>query len=366
MAVLPPADRVQNTLMLTEEALRRATQTWRLLERIDVEKVVRQVAPVAEQLRQAEDQILRTMRPTLTTISAASTALTPVVQMALTAASSIESALTNATAIAVKIRRDTESAVNQVVSVASVIGAQADSMRNAMLSADRAWREISEALVGAFVHVKRIADRRAAERLRRAGWIGIELHLDWRTLKRIVDKKGGARALNRGICAAFREKRAMRLREMVRKWSTIAYLGDRKRIVRSALKAHVDGKYELSIPALLPLADGLAAEIRAKVSSPLPTNPFNKKKRKSRTIAVPDVVVIYDSGERVPEFVNCVLDTVANRMFGDYDFASEAPPSRMNRHGILHGRIAEYSSEAHSLQAFLLIDILAEIRAKMI
>jgi hypothetical protein len=83
MAVPPRPDAERNTLLLTEQALRRATETWRVLERIDVEKIVRQVAPVAEQLRQAEDQLLRAIRPTLATVSDITTALTPTVQTAL-------------------------------------------------------------------------------------------------------------------------------------------------------------------------------------------------------------------------------------------------------------------------------------------
>jgi hypothetical protein len=41
----------------------------------------------------------------------------------------------------------------------------------------------------------------------------------------------------------------------------VVYLSDRQAIIRDAISAHKTGQFTLSIPAMLPLAEGLAAEI---------------------------------------------------------------------------------------------------------
>lgn len=58
------------------------------------------------------------------------------------------------------------------------------------------------------------------------------------------------------------------LNRVVRSWWPHPYMAKRKRTVRAALNAHKSRQYELMIPALLPLIDGLAAEIVAATFKP--------------------------------------------------------------------------------------------------
>ena len=53
------------------------------------------------------------------------------------------------------------------------------------------------------------------------------------------------------------------LNRVVRSWWSNPYMEKRKRTVRAAINAHKNRQYELTIPTLLPLIDGLAAEIVA-------------------------------------------------------------------------------------------------------
>jgi hypothetical protein len=46
-------------------------------------------------------------------------------------------------------------------------------------------------------------------------------------------------------------------------------------------------------------------------------------------------------------------------VYSHFDFGTTTRPSSLNRHGILHGEIADYATEAHSLKTFLLIDTIA-------
>jgi hypothetical protein len=174
--------------------------------------------------------------------------------------------------------------------------------------------------------------------------------------------KGGRRItgaeIDKRICAHFRRKEAVRLREMTRAWKPIPYLDERRRIIREALSAHVDRKYSLSIAALLPLVDGLAAEIRRTTIKPA-------KGKKLKLIAVNEVVHLYRPADgRSRKWAEVVSIAVTEGIFKDYDFNTQPAPAKNNRHGVLHGRIPNYESEKLSLQTFLVLDVMACIAAK--
>jgi hypothetical protein len=47
---------------------------------------------------------------------------------------------------------------------------------------------------------------------------------------------------------------------------------------------------------------------------------------------------------------------VGKRIYGRYAFGSGSAPTSLNRHGILHGEISDFGTEANSLKVFLLLD----------
>lgn len=72
-------------------------------------------------------------------------------------------------------------------------------------------------------------------------------------------------------------------------------------------------------------------------------------------------MALYDPAGRSPEWAALVVATVCQRMFKNYDFENEESPAPMNRHGVLHGRIAKYNTGINSLKVILLVDVMAHI-----
>jgi hypothetical protein len=83
---------------------------------------------------------------------------------------------------------------------------------------------------------------------------------------------------------------------------------------------------------------------------------------KPRLIAVADVATLYESSGRASAWGTMVVATVCQLMFKSYDFEKEKAPAPLNRHGVLHGRMAaKYATEVNSLKTILLLDVLAHI-----
>ena len=127
------------------------------------------------------------------------------------------------------------------------------------------------------------------------------------------------------------------------------------------LRAHRRKEYALSIAALLPLVDGLAAEVRRNNPQKVAVANGAAKKGKRRLIAVGEVVALYDPQGRARDWADVVIEEVTKRMFKDYDFDTQPAPAKVNRHGVLHGRIADYASEVNSLKTLLMVDVMAHI-----
>jgi hypothetical protein len=185
--------------------------------------------------------------------------------------------------------------------------------------------------------------------LAQRGWVGLENHVspgEYPDLLKGTHEHGGE-WLDAELCSGAREDDCAALKDIVEPWWSVPYLADRRPIIEDALHAHEEGRYALSIPALMPLVDGLTAEIVGVT-----------KWHERQAIYVRQAAVAYhDAEEEV--WSEGLLTVVSEQVFKPYAFGSAAAPSLINRHGVLHGRISGYASEANSLRTVLLIDIFA-------
>ena len=230
---------------------------------------------------------------------------------------------------------------------------------------EASWLHSAEQLIERARLAERQVDRHLAKLLLARGWLGVERHLTTWELSRLLEVRGRNRgvSIDKFICLAFRRKNHARVASMMRAWWRIPYLKNRQRLIRQAIRAHRRKEYALSITTLLPLVDGLADEIRQRNAQQVPIVSGSGKRRKQRLIAVGDVVALYDPQRRVRDWADVVIEEVSKRMFADYDFQTQPPPAKLNRHGILHGRIVDYASEANSLKTLLMLDVMAHIAA---
>ena len=201
------------------------------------------------------------------------------------------------------------------------------------------------------VHLK------AQEKLHATGWIGLEDHLIDEELDQVAEQPD--EGLDAYVSGLFAENEHERLREMLDDWMDVPYLAIREPLLQQCLAAHVAGLWGVVIPTLLPLVDGLSAEI-AQVPGIL------GDRKAGEVIKVSAVISAYRSDavlETIADrWTTITIEFVQNQVYRCTKFGVDSPPPNpFNRHWILHGRLPEYWSEANSLRAFLLVYVLAQV-----
>ena len=179
------------------------------------------------------------------------------------------------------------------------------------------------------------------------GWLGMERHFTSSQARLVVQlyRTEGAAAMNDAIANYFNIKHCARLSEMTNAWSSTPYLRDRQAIIRDAVSAHREGHFTLTVPALLPLVEGLSAEIVG-----IAIRNQNVVKAVAR-----------DWKRREAEvWAQVFADVVEHVIYKSYDFGNDRAPY-LNRHGILHGRVPDYADKLNSLRVFLLVDAIAHL-----
>lgn len=194
------------------------------------------------------------------------------------------------------------------------------------------------------------SEREAADfaLLATGGWVGLERHFCYQELRSAADicRSSGTDAMNDAVLRFFSDDDCAALGTVLGNWPQIPYLSERETIIRDAVSAHKAGQFTLSIPAMLPIAEGLAAELLGTPD----------------TNAVKIVAAEWKKDELEAwsqEFWN-VVDSVVYKKFTP---GKSAAPY-LNRHAILHGRVADYANACNSLRVFLLIDVLVGIWEK--
>jgi hypothetical protein len=187
----------------------------------------------------------------------------------------------------------------------------------------------------------------AFEVLKRGGWLGMERHLTGpqvRTILAIANTKGESAAYD-AIRNYFSANDCALLVAMSEQWLDIPYFKDREQIVRDAMAAHRFGQCTLTIPALLPLVEGLSAEIAGDAAGKQNVVKAVAREWKAREQEL---------------WTELYSDVVLNVIYKTYDFTKDPAPY-LNRNGILHGRVPDYGTELNSLRVFLFLDCVADL-----
>jgi hypothetical protein len=222
-------------------------------------------------------------------------------------------------------------------------------LQQSMAQLQESLQQMCRQFAAGMAEYERYANEEEAEVFRvlsQGGWLGMERHftvLQARSALEICKSKSEVE-MNDAIGRYFGANDSARLVAMTEDWSRVRYLCDRQAIVRDAMSAHRAGQFTLSIPALLPLAEGLCAEILGSSSA---TNVVR--------------AVAQDWNSRDNEvWVQLFHDVVEDVIYRSYTFGKDPAPY-LNRHGILHGRVPDYASELNSTRVFLLIDVVADL-----
>lgn len=194
-------------------------------------------------------------------------------------------------------------------------------------------------------------DKELARILEEHGWWVLQRDLTGpiqRDILRLA-REGRGDEIDAYLCELFAKDDHAALERKVRSWFLIPYLAERKDIALDSLWAHRERKYNLSIPCLLPLVDGLTRDFSHKLEAMGFTN------EKRGVIKASVFAATYKNAEE--SLWGNPFNRILNEfVFEPYTFGKETPRALLNRHGILHGEIPSYGTETNSLKLFLMID----------
>lgn len=129
----------------------------------------------------------------------------------------------------------------------------------------------------------------------------------------------------------------------LQEWRELRWVDSRIGILEKVVRAHVDGNYELSVPAMLPQIEGVVASGFAYTGQ---LTGRELDRLYDRLLSADDDV----TGAAFREFIGTVL--LVGFKHG------EPLGSNFSRHAILHGADTQYATPANSLRAILLFDYL--------
>lgn len=151
--------------------------------------------------------------------------------------------------------------------------------------------------------------------------------------------------------AIYGDKEWVYLGEVVTKWKANRFFNkQRMKIIDDAFDAHKRGQFTLSIPALLPIVEGISGEFcveqRIKVGK-------SKSKLKAQKM-------LSEIGKKGDVYLSeLVLEFIENQLYIETNqLRLKKNKKYLNRHGILHGAYSGYADCARSLRCFLLLDVL--------
>lgn len=124
----------------------------------------------------------------------------------------------------------------------------------------------------------------------------------------------------------------------------------RERLLRSAIQAHKEGRYELSIPVLLAQAEGMCVETENLKKSPYSRT--EKGKGPPVTAALP--IVKASMGDDDVEGLTLHLLTVGLPISANRDERRRFGKI-LNRHAVLHGENVDYGCHKHGCQALAFV-----------
>jgi hypothetical protein len=145
------------------------------------------------------------------------------------------------------------------------------------------------------------------------------------------------------------------LRQMLQEWMLHPWLARRGEILRTVIELHIEGRYEASIPTLLPQIEGVVVD-RAGITG------WSKK---SKVVAATRKLLGVEDAEPGASGYNVrIAEWVENEFFHKFVVGSEIKPEVLSRNAILHGYDVEYASEEKSLRCILVFDRLQMVLAE--
>ncbi len=171
------------------------------------------------------------------------------------------------------------------------------------------------------------------------------------------------------ILSYYQENEWNKLKNTVSHWEQNSFFQPRMFILYDALEAHINGKYTLSIPTLLPHIEGIALDIVKKYNLPELKKPLIYDD-KSGAVTQPSRIFAevainaftFEEWVAVESLLYYLEKTLyfskSSKRKGLENLKQE---SDLKRNPILHGIQINYASKMNSLRCFLALDVISLI-----
>ncbi len=184
----------------------------------------------------------------------------------------------------------------------------------------------------------------------------LELFFEIRNLR--ISNNATPETIQKAFISYYSENNYFLLDEAITEWGRQPLFAKRMLVIQDAVEAHKQGMYTLSIPALLPMFEGITRDALGEDISVI--KGFEKIIEKSDDKELSSVL-----------FVDLLIELIKSSfLFGHIPFSQydqwlinqgKSQKDFLNRHTILHGVQTEYATEINSLRVFLLLDGLLEL-----
>lgn len=205
--------------------------------------------------------------------------------------------------------------------------------------------------------------KRLRESMLKSGWwltpSLMKVPVNW-LLQAVSDYQNGSRAAITNLFRKiYQRENCKNLESVVINWRRNKLFSPWQNHIADALDSHKNKKYTLSVPVLLLVAEGIATDFCREVG-------IYKKRDRSR------------GGEKIKKAVQKHYGKSSSLLSSDLDLLENAIDTTiyqntdlikkklhtniLNRHAVLHGLKKNYGTMKTSLQAFMLLDVLSELK----
>lgn len=157
----------------------------------------------------------------------------------------------------------------------------------------------------------------------------------------------------------YQENNCENLKSVVLNWEKNPLFSPWKQHLEDALDAHKNGKYTLSIPVLLLIAEGIATDFCKKEEI------YNKADASRGGEKIKTALNKYytETGHFLLSDLNLLEEAINTTIYQNTNLIEERLLSNiLNRHAVLHGSKKDYGTVEASLKAFMLLDVLSDLK----
>lgn len=175
-----------------------------------------------------------------------------------------------------------------------------------------------------------------------------------------LHNSGRTKLINRAVINYYHNQKYNKLDGIVLTWQDSPLFRRRKQILEDAIWAHMQKKYNLSIPVFHAQAEGILREIILDLDSEAVINTYKQLLSKANEIFDEEPCVFFNNKDQLTIVMNSSFYNNDNRPFGKM-LRAKKDTIQPSRHNIMHGISRDYGTSVNSIKLILYLDALISI-----